>query len=134
MTDGERFPPGTTLRIGDGPEIDMSHPDAEDKVREGLASAFPQRRMRETPEDRAAKAKLLGSTGQRILEFIHRYEAEESDKIEAAARMKAVMEEAKGEGFNVKAIKKIIADRKRSPDEVREEEDTLRLYREAIGI
>ncbi|NAZ37176.1 GapR family DNA-binding domain-containing protein [Rubellimicrobium sp. CFH 75288] len=106
-------------------------PDLEAAARAGK-DARP--RMKETAEDRAAKAKALGSTGQRILEFIHRYEAEESDKIEAAARMKAVMEEAKGEGFNVKAIKKIIADRKRSPDEVREEEDTLRLYREAIGI
>jgi uncharacterized protein (UPF0335 family) len=99
-----------------------------------MAHTTKRSRMKETAEDRAAKAKALGSTGQRILEYINRYEAEEADKIEAAARMKAVMEEAKGEGYNTKALKKIIADRKRNADEVREEEDTLRLYREAIGL
>ena len=91
-------------------------------------------RMRETPADEAVKARALGSTGQRLVEFIARYEIEDKDRGEAAERMKAVMAEAKGDGFNTKVLKKIIADRRRNAEEVADEEDTLRLYRNAIGV
>ena len=44
------------------------------------------------------------------------------------------MAEAKGRGYDVRVIKKIVALRKREPNDVSEEEAILQLYREALGM
>ena len=47
---------------------------------------------------------------------------------------KDIMAEAKGNGFNVKALRKIIADRKRDADDLAEEQALVELYKSALGI
>ena len=44
------------------------------------------------------------------------------------------MAEAKGRGYDTKVMRKVIALRKRKPDEIAEEEAVLELYKAALGM
>ena len=47
---------------------------------------------------------------------------------------KEVMAEAKGRGYDVKVMRKIIALRKRDQNDIAEEEAVLEMYKEALGM
>ena len=57
--------------------------------------------------------------------FVERYERLEADKKDIADQQKEVMAEAKGRGYDVKVLRKIMALRKREPAEISEEEAVL---------
>lgn len=65
--------------------------------------------------------------------FIERLERLNSDKQDIAEDIKEVYAEAKGQGYDVKVMRKLIAERKRNKDEVSEEEAVLEMYRAALG-
>ena len=44
------------------------------------------------------------------------------------------MAEAKGRGYDTKVMKKVIALRKRKPDEIAEEEAIFETYKQAVGL
>ena len=44
------------------------------------------------------------------------------------------MAEAKGRGYDTRVMRKVIAMRKRKPDELAEEEAVLELYKTALGM
>ncbi|MDD9731095.1 DUF2312 domain-containing protein, partial [Mameliella sp. AT18] len=48
--------------------------------------------------------------------------------------IKEVMAEAKGRGYDTKILKKLIALRKRDPDDIAEEEALLDMYKAALGM
>lgn len=73
-------------------------------------------------------------TAAELRQFIERYERLEAEKKDIADQQKEVMAEAKGRGYDVKVMKKLIALRKREPADVSEEEAILQLYREALGM
>lgn len=66
--------------------------------------------------------------------FVERYERLEADKKDIADQQKEVMAEAKGRGYDVKVLRKIMALRKREPAEISEEEAVLEIYKEALGM
>lgn len=66
--------------------------------------------------------------------FVERYERLEAEKQDIADQQKEVMAEAKGRGYDVKILRRVIALRKKDPAEISEEEAVLELYREALGI
>ena len=66
--------------------------------------------------------------------FIERIERLEEDKKAIADDIKDVYAEAKGTGFDVKIIRKIISIRKQDGDKRREEEEILELYLAALGM
>ncbi len=72
--------------------------------------------------------------GDELRAFIERYESLELEKKEATDAMKEVMAEAKGRGFDVKVLRKIVALRKRDRDDVAEEEAILEMYKAALGM
>jgi len=69
-----------------------------------------------------------------IRQFVERYERLDAEKQEAAEAMKEVMAEAKGRGYDTKALKALIALRKRDPDDVAAADAILELYRKAMGV
>lgn len=73
-------------------------------------------------------------TAGELRQFIERIERLESEKKDIADQIKEVKSEAKGRGYDLKALNKIIAERKRDRDEVAEEEAILTIYREALGM
>lgn len=76
----------------------------------------------------------LTPTGQRLRAYIDRVERLEEDKQAIADDIKEVYAEAKGDGFDVKAMRKIVAIRKKDSAEVAEEEAILDTYKAALGM
>lgn len=73
-------------------------------------------------------------TADELRQFIERVERLEAEKKDIADHQKEVMAEAKARGYDTKVIRKIIALRKRSTDDIAEEEAVLELYKEALGM
>ena len=81
-----------------------------------------------------ANADVLTATAQgRLKSFIERIERLEEDKAAVANDMKEVFAEAKGEGFDVKILRKVIRMRKQDKVKRQEEEALIDLYLSAIG-
>jgi len=72
--------------------------------------------------------------GDELRQFIERVERLEDEKSTLALDIREVYAEAKGMGFDKKAIRKIIAIRKQDADKRREEQAVLQLYAEALGM
>jgi uncharacterized protein (UPF0335 family) len=66
--------------------------------------------------------------------IIERIERLAEEKATIADDMKDVYAEAKGTGFDTKAIRKIVAERKQDRAERQEFESILDLYRHALGM
>lgn len=66
--------------------------------------------------------------------LVERIERLEKEKSEVSGQIKEVYEEAKGNGFQTAIIRKIIALRKKKPEERSEEETLLDLYMNALGM
>ncbi len=90
--------------------------------------------MKETAADRAVRDNVFAVTAGELRQFVERYEHLEAEKKEITDQQKEVMSEAKGRGYDTKALRAIIALRKRDPDEVAEAEAVLDLYKSALGM
>lgn len=66
--------------------------------------------------------------------IVERIERLEDEKKEIAEQVSEVYAEAKGNGFDVKTLRKIISLRKKKPEERSEEEAMLDLYLQALGM
>jgi uncharacterized protein (UPF0335 family) len=66
--------------------------------------------------------------------FIERIERLEEEKAGLAGDIKEVFLEAKGNGFDTKAMRKILSLRKKDHAERQEEEAILELYMQALGM
>lgn len=75
-----------------------------------------------------------GVAGARLKAFIERIERLEEEKTAIATDIKDIYAEAKGVGFDVKAIRKLIRMRKMDEQKRREEEEILEVYKAALGI
>ncbi len=93
---------------------------------------FPQNDEEQTPQEEAKD--VGGVAGKRLHSFIERLENLEEEKAALAEDIKEVYAEAKGVGFDVKTIRKIISLRKMEPEKRREQDELLVLYKSAIGM
>ena len=85
-------------------------------------------------DDASATIEILNGTAQTQLKtIIERIERLEEDKAAIMADQKEVFAEAKGNGFDVKIIRKVIRLRKQDRAKRMEEEAILDLYLSAIG-
>ena len=88
------------------------------------------------PDDAAfdASPDVLTSTAQgRLRTIVERLERLEEDKAAIAGDMKEVFAEAKGEGYDVKTLRKVLRIRKQDKAKRQEEEAILDLYLSALG-
>lgn len=83
--------------------------------------------------DNETAAEAYRVIASELRQFIERYERLDAEKAEIADHMKEVMAEAKGRGYDVAVLRKLIALRKRDPNDVSEEEAVMELYRQALG-
>ncbi len=73
-------------------------------------------------------------TADELRQFIERFEQLDAEKKDVAEQQKELMAEAKGRGYDTKVMRKVIALRKRKPDEIAEEEAVLEMYKTALGM
>ena len=84
--------------------------------------------------DDSANIDVLNSTAQgQLKSIIERIERLEVEKAEVAEQIKEVFAEAKGNGFDVKILRKIVRLRKQDRAKRMEEEAILDLYLSALG-
>lgn len=72
--------------------------------------------------------------GEELLSFIERFEHFEEEVKELKENQKEVLAEAKGRGYDVAVIRRIIAERKKDPEDLAEQEAVYELYKTAIGM
>ena len=84
--------------------------------------------------DDSSSIDVLNSTAQTQLKtIVERIERLEEDKAAVSADLKEVYLEAKGNGFDVKIVRKVIRLRKQDKAKRQEEDALLDLYLSAIG-
>lgn len=81
-----------------------------------------------------AKNRVGGVAVDQLKSIIGRVEKLEEEKQVIAADIKEVFAEAKGNGFDVKAIRSILKIRKQDAQEREEEETVLDTYLRALGM
>jgi uncharacterized protein (UPF0335 family) len=69
-----------------------------------------------------------------LRQFIERAEQLEAEKRDVAEQIKELFAEAKGRGYDTKVMRKVIALRRRKPDDIAEEDAILDLYKAALGM
>ena len=80
------------------------------------------------------KTKVGGVAAEQLRSIIQRVEKLEEEKAAIAADIRDVFSEAKGNGFDVPAIRQIIKLRKLDAQELEEQETILDTYRRALGM
>jgi uncharacterized protein (UPF0335 family) len=84
--------------------------------------------------DTATSAESYRVTADELRQFIERVERLDAEKKDLAEQQKEVMAEAKSRGYDTKVMRKVIALRKREPNDIAEEEAVLEIYKEALGM
>ncbi len=69
-----------------------------------------------------------------LMAFIERIERLEEDRKTVSDEIKDVYAEAKGTGYDIKVMRKIVSIRKQDQDKRREEAEILELYLQALGM
>ncbi len=85
-------------------------------------------------QEQNAPKDVGGVAGERLSSFIERIERLEEEKAALMEDIKEVYAEAKGVGFDVKTIRKVVALRKMDGEKRRESEELLELYKAAVGM
>lgn len=129
---------GVSIRIG---VIDFgiaADPIAEgaDHARAEVEKAARKGRppMKSDPDFAVHNDQAYNVTADELRQFIERAERLAAEKKDIAEQEKELFAEAKGRGYDTKVMRKIIALRKRSADEVAEEDAILELYKSALGM
>lgn len=91
-------------------------------------------RMKNTEADNAVSAGAYAVHADELRQFIERAEQIAAEKKDLAGDEKELFAEAKGRGYSVGIIKKVIALRKRKPDDVAEEQAVMDIYLSALGM
>lgn len=73
-------------------------------------------------------------TAEELRSFIERLERLSEQKSEIGDLAKRVMAECKGRGYDTKAVRKVIALRKKTPEQIAEEMAVEEMYRSALGM
>ena len=90
--------------------------------------------MKHDPDFANAARPAYNVTAEELRQFVERFEHLDAEKKDIADQQKEVMAEAKGRGYDTKVIRKVVALRKREPDDIAEEEAVLEMYKEALGM
>ena len=86
------------------------------------------------PETPASPGRAGGIAGDILRAYVERIERLEEEKKALAADVREVYAEAKGNGYDPKIMRKLIALRRMDQADRREEEELLDVYRRAIGM
>ncbi len=79
-------------------------------------------------------AQTGGVARDQLKSIVERIERLEEEKAALAADVREVYAEAKGNGFDVKALRRVVRERKLDRAEFQEQEAIIDLYRSALGL
>jgi uncharacterized protein (UPF0335 family) len=73
-------------------------------------------------------------TADELRQFIDQWEQLQAEKDDRSEGQKELMNEAKARGYDTAIMRKVIALRKRTPDDIAEEDALLETYMSALGM
>jgi uncharacterized protein (UPF0335 family) len=79
-------------------------------------------------------AEIGGESADRLRSFVDRIERLEDEKAALTADIREVYSEAKGVGFDIRALRQIVKLRKMDQAERQEQEELLDLYKRVLGL
>ena len=79
-------------------------------------------------------AQTGGIARDQLKSIVERIERLEEEKAAIAADIREVYAEAKGNGYDVKALRRVVRERKLDRAEFQEQESIIDLYRSALGL
>jgi uncharacterized protein (UPF0335 family) len=88
----------------------------------------------DAPNDQPLSDAAAGFAKEQLKSFIERIERLEEEKKTIADDIKDVFAEAKGNGFDAKALRAILRIRKQDADQLAEHQAIVDLYLEALGM
>lgn len=121
-----------TISISDG-KGGMTPPVQLELFQQALNEVKKAAPMKANPDFKAHNDQAYAVTADELRQFVERFEQLAKEKADIAEQQQ-VMAEAKGRGYDTKIIRKIIALRKRKPDDIAEEEAILEIYKAALGM
>jgi len=74
------------------------------------------------------------SSQDQLRTYVERIERLEEEKKALGQDIGEVYSEAKGNGYDVKVMRRLISDRRKQPQELQEMESLLDLYKQALGM
>ena len=77
---------------------------------------------------------VVETLSQQLQKYIDRIEQLEEEKAEIANSIKEALQEAKGDGLDVKALKELLKLRKMEQVDRQEQQSTLQQYMQALGM
>lgn len=75
-----------------------------------------------------------GAFGNILTQFIEKIERLEQDRAEISSNIKAIFDEAKAAGYDTKAMRVVMKDRRLNKQQREELEALIDTYRHAVGI
>ena len=137
--------PKVTLRIGNGPEHDFTDGNLSAAGTKELADSLKKSFGRESNMTPPPASEGHNSGGKKpprvggvavdqLKSIIARVEKLEEEKAGLGADIRDVYSQAKGSGFDVKAIRTIIKLRKMDAQSIEEQETILDTYKRALGM
>lgn len=75
-----------------------------------------------------------GALPESLLEVVETIEGIESREADLREEKKEAYGEAKAQGFDVKVLRKVVAERRKDRDELSEEIAVIDMYRRALGL
>jgi len=124
------------VSIGKGISLDIGPISIEQirKTREALRKQQGKPPMKHDRDFAQAENKAYSVAAEELRQFIEQFESLDAEKKDITEQQKDVMGEAKARGYDTKALKKIVAMRKRDKDDLAEEEAIIHLYKSALGM
>lgn len=80
------------------------------------------------------EAVIATVTAGQLRAFVERIERLEEDRRAVSVEIREVYDEAKSSGYDVKTLRRVVAIRRKKPEERSEEEAMLDLYLSALGV
>lgn len=90
--------------------------------------------MKETPADREVRDRVNDTAAAELRAFVERVEVLEAEKRDLAQTMKEVYAEVKSRGYDAPAVRKLVALRRKDPQERQEADAILQLYMDQLGM
>lgn len=100
----------------------------------GVIDFHGEAKMKETDADREVRDKAYAVPADELRQLIERFEQLEAEKKDVVEKQKELMSEVAGRGYDRTVVKKLIALRKRKPDDIAEEEAIMDMYKAALGM
>jgi uncharacterized protein (UPF0335 family) len=91
-------------------------------------------KFKEDPDFSAHNQRFNDVAARELKEMLAQIESAQAQKKDAARDESDIYVVAKSKGYNVKALKKLVQERRRDAEELAEERDALDLYKQLVGM